>query len=118
MATADATAASRSAEILARLNRIPVWSLPRYYLVVIGLGYFFTFYDITDIGFAMPAIADQFGLAGSWRILFFIGGAIAVAGLVLRTRLPESPRWQVGHGFEDGSYGTPATMDSLAMHPN
>src|SRR5699024_11548905 len=46
-----------------------------------------------------------------WRILFFIGGAIAVAGLVLRTRLPESPRWQVGHGFEDRAEETVAHME-------
>lgn len=58
------TVSNRSADILARLNRIPVWSLPRCYLVIIGLGYFFTFYDITNIGFALPAIADRFALAG------------------------------------------------------
>ncbi len=231
MATAQATADSRRVDILARLNRIPVWSLPRFYLVVIGLGYFFTFYDITDIGFAMPAIAEQFDLTGKlllflpvaigllgyilgsliigaladrfgryrmliltfalaalgsfgcaaspglttliifrfitgvgvgadlnlvstyvgelappsrrgritlytfvvgilgqavtpfvalalvptftvgWRILFLIGGAIAVAGLVLRTRLPESPRWELGNGREDSAEETVARME-------
>jgi MFS transporter, putative metabolite:H+ symporter len=51
--------------VLARLDRIPVWSLPYYYLVIIGVGYFFTFFDIADIGYGMPAIAKQFKLSGS-----------------------------------------------------
>src|SRR5699024_3392374 len=45
-----------------------------------------------------------------WRILFVIGGAIAVAGLALRTRLPESPRWEVGNGHEDSAEATVARM--------
>lgn len=217
------------ADILARLNRIPVWSLPWHYLLIIGIGYFFTFYDITDIGFAMPAINKQFGLSGSislftavaigligyivgsfvigvfadrfgryrmliftivltaigsfgdaaapgvttliifrfitgvgadlnlvstyvgelapparrgrislytfvvgiigqaitpfialalvpnfhigWRLLFVIGGVIAVIGLLMRFQLPESPRWQVGHGALDGAERTIARME-------
>jgi putative MFS transporter len=51
--------------VLCRLDRIPVWSLPWIYLVIIGVGYFFTFYDIADIGYAMPAIVPQFHLSGS-----------------------------------------------------
>lgn len=53
------TRASGKAYILTRQGRIPVWSLPRYYLVVIGLGYFFTFYDITDIPFQRPDVNRQ-----------------------------------------------------------
>src|SRR5699024_1824983 len=46
-----------------------------------------------------------------WRILFVLGGVIAVAGLALRTRLPESPRWQVGNGYEDSAERTVASME-------
>jgi putative MFS transporter len=56
---------SRVAEILARQDRIRTWSLPWSYLAIIGTGYFFTFYDITDIGFAIPQIQTQFGLTGN-----------------------------------------------------
>ena len=35
--------------ILARLDRIDVWSLPWLFIGVIGLGFLFTFYDIFDI---------------------------------------------------------------------
>jgi len=221
----------RGTDLLARLNRIPAWALPRSYLVIIGLGYFFTFYDISNIGFAMPAINEQFHLSHStnlflalavgligyvvgsfaigaladhygryrmliftiiltaigsfgdalapgvatlivfrfitgigvgadlnlvstylselappkrrgritlytffvgilgqavtpfvalalvpnfeigWRLLFAIGGLIAVAGLLLRLRLPESPRWAVGHGQYDDAEATIKLME-------
>ncbi len=52
------------AGILARQDRIRSWALPWRYLAIIGTGYFFTFYDITDIGFAIPQIQTQFGLSG------------------------------------------------------
>jgi putative MFS transporter len=35
--------------ILARLDRIDVWSLPWLFIGIIGLGFLFTFYDIFDI---------------------------------------------------------------------
>lgn len=64
--------------ILARLDRIPVWTLPGSYLVIIGIGYFFTFFDITDIGFTMPAIAQQFQLTGSESL--FVALAVGLIG--------------------------------------
>lgn len=81
MAAEQAASDNRSMEILARLNRIPVWALPWHYLAIIGLGYFFTFYDITDIGFAMPAIEQQFNLSGSMSL--FVAVAAGLAGYVL-----------------------------------
>ncbi len=224
---------SEGAGILARLNRIPVWAFPGSFLAIIGLGYFFTFFDITDIGFAMPAIAVQFNLTGSeslfialsigligyifgsyaigtlsdrygrfnmmlftmvltaigsfgdaaatgiitlsfwrfitgmgvgadlnlvstyigelsppqkrgrlsvltflvgilgqavtpfialalvpnfeigWRLLFIIGGVIAVIAIAVRFRLPESPRWLVLHGRNDEAEGVVSRMESF-----
>lgn len=74
-ANSDAPSAQ---SILARLDRIPVWTLPRAYLVIIGIGYFFTFFDITDIGFTMPAIARQFRLSGSEAL--FVALAVGLVG--------------------------------------
>lgn len=228
----------RAATLIARLNRIPVWALPGNYLAIIGLGYFFTFYDISNIGFAMPAINEQFHLSNStslflalsvgligyiigsfvigsmadrfgrykmllltfaltaigsfgdalapeiitlivfrfltgvgvgadlnlvstyiselapsaqrgritlltfligilgqtitpfvalvlvphleigWRLLFAIGGFIAVAGLVLRVRLPESPRWEIQHAYYRRAENTIATMESNCIRKN
>lgn len=221
----------KNIELLARLNRIPVWALPKSYLAIIGIGYFFTFYDISNIGFAMPAINEQFHLSNAtslflalsvgligyivgsfvigafadrfgryrmllltfgitavgsfgdalapdittliifrfltgvgvgadlnlvstyiselaptarrgritlltfligilgqtitpfvalalvpnleigWRLLFAIGGFIAVIGLLLRVRLPESPRWEIHHGRQGRAEETIALME-------
>ncbi|HEX7325546.1 MAG TPA: MFS transporter [Rhodanobacteraceae bacterium] len=67
--------------VLARQDRIPVWTLPGWYLAVIGIGYFFTFFDITDIGFAMPAIARQFHLTGSEAL--FVALAVGLIGYAI-----------------------------------
>jgi MFS family permease len=41
--------ASDANAVLARLDRIDVWSLPYLFIGIIGLGFLFTFYDIFDI---------------------------------------------------------------------
>lgn len=71
----------RGVDVLARLDRIPVWALPYRYLAIIGIGYFFTFYDITDIGFAMPAIDEQFNLSGSESL--FVALAVGLVGYIV-----------------------------------
>lgn len=55
-----------------------MWALPWPYLAIIGTGYFFTFYDITDIGFAMPQIQPQFHLSGNETT--FLALAIGLIG--------------------------------------
>ena len=220
-----------STDLLARLDRIPIWALPQRYLAIIGLGYFFVFFDIANIGYALPAISDEYGLTKSegafvavaiglvgyslgsvsigvladrfgryrmlvltmvltaigsfgdaaaqglislavfrfitgmgvgadlnlvttyvselaparvrgriavatfmigilgqaitpfvawalvphfdfgWRLMFVIGGAIAVLGLLVRTVLPESPRWEVAHGREESAQRTIDAME-------
>src|SRR5437588_6553746 len=49
-----------SASVTARLDRIPVWPYERKLLWVVGAGYFFAFFDIVTISFALPVIATQF----------------------------------------------------------
>lgn len=60
-----------SANLIARLDRIPIWPYPRWILIVVGAGFFFAFFDIVTIGFALPVIQKQFGVsaqAASWAI--------------------------------------------------
>ncbi len=57
--------------MLARLDRIPVWPYPTSLLWILGVGYFFAFFDVVNIGFALPTIASQFGVSTnlvSWSI--------------------------------------------------
>ena len=66
----DATPTSGAA-LLARLDRIPVWPYPRWILWVVGAGFFFAFFDIVTIGFALPVITKEFGVTAggaSWAI--------------------------------------------------
>lgn len=80
--TSHAPSAALTADlILARLDRIPAWTLPRSYLAIIGVGYFFTFFDIADIGYTMPAIAGEFGLSGSEAL--FVALALGLVGYVI-----------------------------------
>jgi len=41
--------AAKAGEILARMDRIPIWGLSYIFIGILGVGFFFTFYDIFDI---------------------------------------------------------------------
>ncbi len=65
MATAmpEPTQYARSAvDINARIDRLPRFPLPIGTLVLMALLYFFSYYDITVIGDALPSIKTQFNL--------------------------------------------------------
>jgi MFS transporter, putative metabolite:H+ symporter len=78
-------APATAALILARQDRIPVWTLPGVYLFIIGVGYFFTFFDIADIGYAMPAISTQFGLSSGEAT--FVALAVGLIGYAVGSML-------------------------------
>src|SRR5437763_17104472 len=40
---------SKAAGVIARQDRIPIWSLSYLFIGIIGIGFLFTFYDIFDI---------------------------------------------------------------------
>lgn len=49
--------------IIGRLDAIRVWPYPRRVLIALGAAYFFAFYDIVNIGDALPQIAEQFDIS-------------------------------------------------------
>ncbi len=80
------------AHINARQDRITVWSLPPFFLVIIGIGFLFTFYDIADInvsfiqtctqiisGCAPPTAASFIGLPTLLNLSGYIVGALVLA---------------------------------------
>jgi putative MFS transporter len=77
--------AARSRALLARMDRLPRWPLPRFDLVILGVAYFFVFYDISDIGFGMPAIVEQFHL--SENDVKFVAIAIGLLGYIVGSLL-------------------------------
>ena len=83
-APTPAARARRRPGPLARLDRIPVWPYEKRLLWVVGAGYFFAFFDIVTISFALPVIATQFhaskgavSLSVTSSLIGYIIGALA-----------------------------------------
>jgi putative MFS transporter len=81
----DAGGAAEGRALLDRMDRLPGWPLSRFALVVLGLAYFFVFYDITDIGFGLPAIVKQFHLSDN--DVKFVAIAIGLVGYIVGSNL-------------------------------
>ncbi len=67
----DPNAIKRGREIIARLDRIPIWPYPKHVMLTVGIGFFFSFYDILTIGLSLPSIEKAFGVslhAATWAI--------------------------------------------------
>ena len=52
--------------ISSRIDRLPVWPYPWLVLIVLGASFFFAFFDIVTIGFALPVIIKQFDITASY----------------------------------------------------
>ncbi|MDF1653706.1 MAG: MFS transporter [Coxiellaceae bacterium] len=77
-------------EILARLDRLPVWPYSYWLLLIIGIGFFFSFFDIVTIGIALPVFTKQFHVttaAATWTITSGLIGYII--GSLLDSRLSD-----------------------------
>jgi putative MFS transporter len=53
------------AQLNARVDRLPVWGLSPVVFMVLGLCYFFAFYDITAIGSTLPVIVKDLNIPES-----------------------------------------------------
>jgi putative MFS transporter len=52
------------ADLNARIDRLPTWGLSPGVFVVVGLSYFFAFYDISTIAVTLPVLTKLFQLTG------------------------------------------------------
>ncbi len=50
-----------------------------------------------------------------WRIMYGIGALLALIGILLRFRLPESPRWLISQGRVEEADGIVTAMEQRAM---
>jgi len=67
------------ADLIARLDRIPIWPYPNSILWIIGAGFFFAFFDIVTIGFALPVLTREFGVTeerATWAVTSGLVGYI------------------------------------------
>lgn len=80
--------------LLARLDRIPNWTLPKLYAGIIGIGFLFTFYDIFDInvsfiqscmqlvpGCTPQSSADWIGLPVLMNLAGYVVGTLILSPL-------------------------------------
>jgi MFS family permease len=83
--------------VLARQDRITVWALPGLYLIVLGMGFIFTFYDIFDINVSFiqtclqivpkctPEIASQsIGIPTLLNLVGYVIGALVLTSIADR----------------------------------
>jgi len=68
-------------ELIKRLDSFPTWPWPFYYLIVIGLGYFFSLYDVLTLGVAAPIMGPQIGISAT--TLAAEGTILALIGYVI-----------------------------------
>ena len=74
-----ATSRIEADKLLQRLDQLPLWPYPRKLLFVIGIGFFFSFFDIVTIGLALPEITTQFSITAdiaTWAITSSLIGYI------------------------------------------
>ena len=83
--TFEKSTTERDRELLARMDRFPAWPLRKSDFFVIGIAYFFVFYDISDIGFAMPAIDEQMNLGQDMSL--FVALAVGLVGYIIGSLL-------------------------------
>ena len=83
--------------LIARLDRIPVWSLPSLFIGIIGVGFLFTFYDIFDINVSFiqtctqivpnctpPSAASYIGLPVLLNLVGYVIGTLVLSSLADR----------------------------------
>ena len=77
---ADVPVHDDAAALMGRFDRLPRWPWRRSLLVVIGFGFFFSFFDIITIGLSLKVMQDQFGVSESlvnWAVTTSLLGYIA-----------------------------------------
>lgn len=88
---------STAAAVVARQDRIPIWSLSYLFIGIIGVGFLFTFFDIFDInvsfiqtcvqlvsGCTPPSSATYLGLPLLLNLLGYVIGALVLSPLADR----------------------------------
>src|SRR5579859_6428996 len=96
-AASGAGASSAGAALIARQDRIPIWSLSYLFIGIIGVGFLFTFFDIFDInvsfiqtclqivpGCTPPTSATYLGLPLLLNLSGYVVGALILSPLADR----------------------------------
>lgn len=76
-----ATTASSStvATINGRVDRLPTWCLPKAAFAILGIAYFIDIYDVSIVGYSLPALTSEFHLSGGEVTLMLTGNLAGTA---------------------------------------
>ncbi len=73
-------------ELIARVDRLPVWPHSRWVLFIIAVGWFFCFFDIQTIAFSLPLAIKHYHVsatigatAASFGLIGFVVGELAIS---------------------------------------
>jgi MFS transporter, putative metabolite:H+ symporter len=100
---------------LARLNRIPVWPYERKLLWIVGAGYFFAFFDIVTISFALPVIAKQFHVSKSTVALSVTSSLIGyIIGAFADSTIGDKWGRQLSLGISVGVFSAGTALTALS----
>jgi MFS family permease len=75
--------------------------IPSHYRGRVDIAINGTYWGGAAIGAAATLGLQQFHPDWGWRIGFFIGPVLGLIIIYLRRHIPESPRWQLTHGYAD-----------------
>ncbi len=68
----------------------------------------------TPFPLGLPFALASAHFAYGWRVMYFIGAFLAIVGILIRTKLPESPRWLISMGREDEAEVVVSEMENFA----
>jgi putative MFS transporter len=108
-------------ELIARLDRIPIWPYPTSTLWIIGAGFFFAFFDIVTIGFALPVLTREFGVSEEQATWAVTSGLIGyILGSFLDSRIGDRYGRRISLYLSVGAFSlgsllsaTSTTLDQL-----
>ncbi|RDI40990.1 MFS transporter [Aquicella lusitana] len=104
-------------QIVARLDRLPVWPYPFHFLLIVGIGFFFGFFDILTIGFALPRIEQSFNVSldqATWTITSSLIGYIIGSFMISRIADLYGRKWGLIFSilfFSIGSFACAASFN-------
>ncbi|QQE81127.1 MFS transporter [Alicyclobacillus sp. SO9] len=68
----------------------------------------------TPFPMGLPFALASVHFANGWRIMYYIGGALALVGLLMRAQLPESPRWLISRNRLADAHRVVSDMEAIA----
>jgi MFS family permease len=68
----------------------------------------------TPLPLGLPFALAGANLEYGWRIMYAIGGLLAVIGIMLRVQLPESPPWLITQGRIEEAHQVVRMMEAIA----